>query len=250
MFQKIRVETVLGLILIVAMGLLATKGIEEAAAAMAASTVPGETTQETAAETEIKTEGISGHTVAVDAGHGGIDPGKIGINGSLEKDINLAIAKKLKEYLEKEGVNVVMIREDEEGLYDSSASNKKQDDMRKRCEKIDNSTPEFTVSVHQNSYTSESVYGPQVFYYTHSKEGETISKNIQDALNEQLQIDRPREIKANETYYLLKKTKNPTVIVECGFLSNNAEAAKLVTVEYQDQVAKAICDGVLKCLEK
>lgn len=226
MFKKIRVETILGLILLVAMGLLATKGIEEAAAAMAASAVANETTQETAAEPEPKVERGSKYIVAVDAGHGGIDPGKIGINGSLEKDINLAIATKLKECLEKEGVQVVMIREDEEGLYDSSVSNKKQDDMRKRCEKIDEATPEFTVSVHQNSYTSESVHGPQVFYYTHSKEGEAISKNIQDALNEQLQIDRPRETKANETYYLLKKTKNPTVIVEAsGIIRTNQRIA-------------------------
>ena len=141
-------------------------------------------------------------TVAVDAGHGGDDPGKIGINGALEKDINLSIAKKLQKCLEKSGIRAVMIREDEKGLYDSSAPNKKQDDMRKRCEKIDSSNPVFTVSVHQNSYTSESVHGPQVFYYTHSAEGQEAAKAIQDAMNEMLQVDRPREIKGNETYYL------------------------------------------------
>lgn len=228
MFRRIKIETVLGALMIAAMLLLAAKGWKQA--------VPTEA-------------GAEKLTVAVDAGHGGDDPGKIGINGALEKDINLSIAKKLQKCLEKSGIRAVMIREDEKGLYDSSAPNKKQDDMRKRCEKIDSSNPVFTVSVHQNSYTSESVHGPQVFYYTHSAEGQEAAKAIQDAMNELLQVDRPREIKGNETYYLLKKTKSPTIIVECGFLSNNAEAEKLVTEEYQEQVAEAICAGVLKCLE-
>ena len=229
MFRKIKIETVLGALMIAAMLLLAAKGWKQA--------VP--------TEAEAETEKF---TVVVDAGHGGDDPGKIGINKALEKDINLSIAKKLQKCLEKSGVNTVMTREDEKGLYDSSASNKKQDDMRKRCEKIDGANPVFTVSVHQNSYTSESVHGPQVFYYTHSAEGQEVAKCIQDAMNEQLKVDRPREIKGNETYYLLKKTKSPTIIVECGFLSNNAEAAKLVTEEYQEQVAKAICEGILQWL--
>lgn len=197
MLSKIKMETVLGVIMIIAMALLATKGVDEVAAVTAM-----------AADQSVQ------KVIAVDAGHGGDDPGKIGINSALEKDINLAIAKKLQQHLEAEGVTVVMIREDENGLYDKSASNKKQDDMRKRCDKIDQSNAVFTVSIHQNSYTEESVHGPQVFYYTHSDEGAVIARNIQDTLNEQLEIDRPREIKANDTYYLLKRTKTPTLIVE------------------------------------
>ncbi len=142
MFRKIKIETVLGVLMIAAMLLLAAKGGKQA--------VPTEA-------------GAEKLTVAVDAGHGGDDPGKIGKNGALEKDINLSIAKKLQKCLEKSGIRAVMIREDEKGLYDSSAPNKKQDDMRKRCEKIDSSNPVFTVSVHQNSYTSESVHGPRCF---------------------------------------------------------------------------------------
>lgn len=228
MFRKISIETILGIVLLIAFYMLATKGMQQVVA-----------TQAQAAK----------QTIVIDAGHGGDDPGKVGINGTLEKDLNLAIAKKLQKALEAQGIQVVMTREDESGLYSANASNKKQDDMKKRCEKIDLAEPVFTVSIHQNSYTQESVHGPQVFYYTHSVEGQEVAKYIQDALNEQLLIDRPREIKANDTYYLLKKTKNPTLIVECGFLSNNAEAAKLVTDEYQGQVAEAICAGVLKCLE-
>ena len=252
MFQKIRVETVLGLILIVAMGLLATKGIEEAAAAMAATTVSRGAVTETEGQmqTEGKSKETADNTVVIDAGHGGRDPGKEGLNGAIEKDINLSIAKKLQNYLEQEGVKVVMIREDENGLYDESASNKKQDDMRKRCAIIEETDPDLTVSIHQNSYHSESVSGPQVFYYSKSQEGAKIAGVIQSVLNEQLQAESSRSEKGNETYYLLMKTTSPTVIVECGFLSNNAEAAKLTTQEYQEQVAKAICDGILKCLKE
>lgn len=167
----------------------------------------------------------------------------------MEKDINLAISKKLEACLKKQNITVMMIREGDEGLYDPSSTNKKQDDMRRRCEKIDEAAPLFTVSIHQNSYTAESVCGPQVFYYTHSAEGQEIAKSIQDALNEGLQVGRPRETKANDTYYLLKKTKNPTVIVECGFLSNGNEAALLADEEYQGKVAETICKGVMAYLQ-
>ena len=200
-----------------------------------------------------KTEGSQTKTdkvIVLDPGHGGDDPGKVGINKALEKDLNLAIAKKLQKILTDKGVTVVMTRETQDGLYDAGASNKKQQDMRKRCELIDKANPIFTVSIHQNSYTAESVHGPQVFYYSQSADGQKIAAYIQESLNQGLAVDRPREIKANDSYYLLKKTKSPTVIVECGFLSNNAEAAKLVTEEYQEKVAQAVCDGVLKCLEK
>lgn len=188
--------------------------------------------------------------IVLDPGHGGDDPGKVGINKALEKDLNLAIAKKLQKILTDKGVTVVMTRETQDGLYDSGASNKKQQDMRKRCELIDKANPRFTVSIHQNSYTAESVHGPQVFYYSQSADGQKIAAYIQDSLNQGLAVDRPREIKANDSYYLLKKTKSPTVIVECGFLSNQAEASLLVTDEYQDKVAEAVCNGILKSLEE
>lgn len=173
----------------------------------------------------------------------------MGINKALEKDINLSVARKLSEWLKKKGLQIVMTRDSDAGLYDPASSNRKQADMRRRCEKIDEADPVFTVSIHQNSYTAEAVCGPQVFYYTHSPEGEAVAKNIQDAMNTGLQVDRPRQIKANNTYYLLKKTKNPTIIVECGFLSNREEAEKLVTEEYQQKVAECIGQGVMSALK-
>lgn len=188
--------------------------------------------------------------VVVDAGHGGFDSGKVGINDALEKDINLAIAKKLKEMLEQKNIQVVMTREDDNGLYDDKEENKKQQDMKRRCSLINESGAVAAVSIHQNSYTEESVHGPQVFYYETSAKAKELASVLQESLNGNLQIDRPREIKANDSYYLLRKTAVPTVIVECGFLSNGAEAAKLITDTYQEQVAQAVCEGIVQYLEK
>lgn len=184
--------------------------------------------------------------VVIDAGHGGIDPGKIGVSGEKEKDINLAIAKKLEQLLKKKDIEVIMTRDSDVGLYDPNSSNKKVDDMRKRCQLIDESEAHFTVSIHQNSYHESNIKGAQVFYYKHSDEGEKIAKLLQDKLVSKLDKTNRRKAKANDSYYLLRKTQNPTIIVECGFLSNPEEAKLLSDDDYQTQVAKAICEGILE----
>lgn len=186
--------------------------------------------------------------VVVDAGHGGDDPGKIGINQAKEKEINLKIAAKLKALLEKDDIKVVMTRTDDNGLYQPSSRNQKVEDMRKRCEIVSQAKPVFTVSIHQNSYPDEAVKGAQVFYYGQSKEGKKLAETLQKSMVEQLDQENHREAKANESYYLLKKTESPTVIVECGFLSNYEEAELLSTDAYQDQVAKAVESGILEYL--
>ena len=183
--------------------------------------------------------------VVIDAGHGGADPGKVGIDGSLEKDINLQIAEKLKALLESQDVEVVMTRTDEKGLYDENASGKKVQDMKRRIAMIEEARPELVVSIHQNSYQGESIHGAQVFYFTHSQEGEKAAKIIQEALLE-ADSENTRSAKANDTYYMLKKTEVPVVIVECGFLSNQKEADLLVTEEYQQKVAEAVVNGIIK----
>ena len=185
-------------------------------------------------------------TVVIDAGHGGDDPGKIGINGALEKDINLRIVQQLKQYLESDGVSVVLTRETEDGLYDSSASNKKVQDMKRRIEKIEQTDPVLTVSIHQNSYPEEYVHGAQVFYYNGSPGGQQLADLIQRQLVKDLDPENHRQIKPNDSYYLLKKTKGTIVIVECGFLSNAAEAEKLCDETYQDRVAWSIHKGILQ----
>ena len=188
--------------------------------------------------------------VVIDAGHGGDDPGKVGINGAWEKDINLQVAERLKLLLEANDIEVVMTRESDEGLNDANASNKKVQDMKRRIELIEETAPALTVSIHQNSYPEEYVHGAQVFYYTGSREGRQLAEMIQNQLVEKADPENKRQVKANDSYYLLKKTGVPIVIVECGFLSNSAEAEKLCTPEYQDRIAWAIHMGILQFLNR
>ena len=186
--------------------------------------------------------------VVIDAGHGGFDPGKVGINGSQEKEINLAIAQKVAMYLEAGELNVVMTRESDEGLYDADASNKKVQDMKRRIEIMEEVQPDIAVSIHQNSYSEEYVHGAQMFYHKDSAEGQMLADFIQKQFVEFVDPENKRQIKANDSYYLLKKTQVPIVIVECGFLSNYEEAEKLCSPEYQDKVAWAIYMGIKKYL--
>lgn len=186
--------------------------------------------------------------VVIDAGHGGIDPGKVGINGALEKDVNLEIALMVKQFLEANDVCVVMTRETDEGLYEENASNKKVQDMKRRIALIEETNPVVTVSIHQNSYPEEYVHGAQVFFYTGSREGQKMAEAIQEQLLEKVEPENHRQVKANDSYYLLKKTGTPIVIVECGFLSNQEEAAKLCTPEYQERIAWAVHMGILRYL--
>lgn len=186
--------------------------------------------------------------VVIDAGHGGIDPGKIGVNGALEKDINLEIAFMVKRFLEASDVKVIMTREGDDGLYDESSSNKKVEDMKRRIQLIDEAAPVLTVSIHQNSYEEEYVHGAQVFYYNGSKQSKALAERIQNQIMATVDPENTRQIKANDSYYLLKKTGLPIVIVECGFLSNYAEAEKLSDREYQEKIAWAIHLGILQYL--
>ena len=180
--------------------------------------------------------------IVIDPGHGGEDPGKVGVNDALEKDINLKIAEKLRDMLEEEGIQIVMTREDD------FVPESKNEDLKKRVELINEVNPDIVVCVHQNSFTDQTVAGPQVFYHGSSE----ISKKIAQTLQEELWLvdeENQRQIKGNENYYMLSQTEVPTVIVECGFLSNSKDAEKLVTDEYQEQIAQAICNGIIKWLD-
>lgn len=180
-------------------------------------------------------------TVVIDPGHGGKDPGKVGVNDALEKDINLQIAQKVKINLEKQKIKVIMTRESD------TSEDSKLADMKKRVEQINTTKPELVVSIHQNSYSQANIKGAQVFYFTHSE----VSKNAAVCMQEELRkVDstNEREVKGNDTFYLLKKTEIPAIIVECGFLSNAEEAEKLVSESYQQELADAICNGILKWL--
>lgn len=188
------------------------------------------------------------YTVVLDAGHGSSDSGKVGINGVLEKDINLSISKKTKKYLEKKGIRVVMTRDKDESLAEGENGNRKVQDMKARVKRINDTKPDLAVSIHQNSYHEESIHGAQVFYYEHSESGEKDARMLQEALLA-VDPDNTRQVKANTTYYLLKRTEVPILIVECGFLSNQEEAEKLASEDYQKEIAKAIANGIESCLK-
>lgn len=188
--------------------------------------------------------------IIVDPGHGGHDPGMIGVGGIKEKDINLQVATVLGELLKEAGYEVIYTRTRDEGLYEEDSENKKAQDMRRRCALIEAKEPLLTVSIHQNSYPDPGVSGPQVFYFEKSVNGEALASCVQEQLNKQLQIANPRPIKGNTNYYILKRSVGTTILVECSFLSNPGEAEKIQTPEYQQAVARAICDGIVEYLSE
>nr|WP_294494845.1 N-acetylmuramoyl-L-alanine amidase [uncultured Mediterraneibacter sp.] len=179
-------------------------------------------------------------TIILDPGHGGIDAGKTGVNGAQEKEINLKIAMKIKTILSEEGLSTVMTRIDDERLAESQV-----EDLKARTDIMNAQNPSLVVSIHQNSYHDEGVSGAQVFYHSKSEEGQLAAQAIQEQLNK-INPDNTKKIKANDTYYILKNTDVPVVIVECGFLSNYEEAEKLSDEAYQQTVAEAIAEGIKK----
>lgn len=186
------------------------------------------------------------YVVVIDVGHGGNDPGKVGVNQILEKDINLQVALKLETFLQQSDLTVILTRREDMGLYDEGASNKKVQDMRRRIELIREVDADLVVSIHQNSYSDGAVRGPQCFYYRDSEEGQRAALILQEQLNNGLEVERPREAKANDSYYLLKKSTVPTIIAECGFLSNREEALLLDSEAYQEKLAWNLYLGILK----
>ena len=182
--------------------------------------------------------------------HGGADPGMIGVNGLEEKGINLQIAVKLKDSLEKQGFSVIMTREKDKGLYEEDSRNQKAQDMQCRIAMIKKYRPVLCISVHQNSYQDSSVCGPQVFYYEDSVQGKNLAEFIQEELNLGLKVKRPRVAKGNKTYYLLKRSESVLNIVECGFLTNPEEAGLLCKEEYQNKIVEAIVKGIEQYLKQ
>lgn len=197
-------------------------------------------------------EQMSSNTIVViDAGHGGFDPGKIGINNTLEKDINLKVAIKLKTLLEFHDIKVIMTREEDIDFSSNSRfiQDMKKEDLSKRVKIINSSDALIAISIHQNSFTQNSAKGSQVFYYANSEKGRVLAEVIQDCLKRTMDDNNHRLAKPNSTYYLLKNSKSPLVIVECGFLSNRTEAELLCKDDYQDKIAWAIHLGVIEYLE-
>lgn len=189
------------------------------------------------------------HVVVIDAGHGGVDPGMVA-NGQLEKDINLKIAKKLQEKLEANGFAVIMTRDEDEILALEGARNKKNSDLKQRVHVINESNADMFISIHQNSYSDESVCGAQTFYYETSKESEKFAKLLQNNIQKNVDENNHRQAKAGKDYYILKKSTCPGIILECGFMSCPRECANLINEAYQNKLVDAIADTIFQWYKK
>ena len=178
--------------------------------------------------------------IVIDAGHGGWDPGKVGKNDIMEADINLAIAEDLQILLELAGATVFMTRAEDVALGDT-----KNSDLAARTAMPSDMKADIFVSIHQNAFHTDKVSGAQTFYYDASGESKRLAEAIQARLRGFLDAENRKEAKADDNYYLLKKTAGPAVIIECGFLTNDKEAQMLTREDYQEKVAWGIYLGIL-----
>ena len=185
--------------------------------------------------------------IALDAGHGGVDGGVSGrTTGVKESDLNLEITLALKAELEKTGFEVCLTRKTEAGLYDTVSKGFKKRDMQKRKEIIEACRPTLVVSLHQNYYPSTSTRGAQVFYKKDETQGMRLANLVQNALNDlyKTQNVKPRNAMSAD-YFMLSCYPCPSVLVECGFLSNRADEALLVTKNWQSQLAQRLTAGIM-----
>ncbi len=183
----------------------------------------------------------------IDPGHGGMDGGASTADGALEDDINLAVSLRLRDMLKLCGYPVQMTRETDTAIVDEAGeqSGWKREDMHHRLDMYNAAA--FTISIHQNHFSQTQYHGAQLFYSTNRPESKDMANSIQQQIVNLLQPDNQRQIKAaGENIFLLHHTTAPAVIVECGFLSNPPEAEKLQSVNYQQQMAFAVCCGILQ----
>ncbi len=180
------------------------------------------------------------YTIVLDAGHGGEDGGCVGATGIKESDLNLNVVKKLQPYLVGYGFDVVLTRKD-----NGSLDPDKQKDMAKREQLIAGSKANMVLSIHMNSYPTSDQYGAQVYYQEGTEESKKFAQMIQSQFQNHLNTKR----EANHgDYYILKCSKTPTVLVECGYLSNPEEEQLLVSEDYQEKLAYQIFCGIVKYL--
>lgn len=197
---------------------------------------------------ETDTSPSSNYVVVIDAGHGGPDPGSIGYKTKIyEATLNLKISKMLKEKLESAGIKVSMTRETDEALAEGRGKAFKKRDMEMRKEIIKNLRPNMVVSIHQNSFTNHSLHGAQVFYDKTSEISRQIADFIQIEFQKSL-TDANKCISPGD-YYMLKCTAAPSVIIECGFLSNEKEETLLQDETYQQKIVDAIYFGIVNFLQ-
>lgn len=180
-------------------------------------------------------------TVIIDAGHGGRDGGASTESGVLEKDLNLAVALKLRDLVSQLDAYVVMTRETDVMLADESSEHKKRDDLNARLGMARERENCIFVSIHMNKFPVEKYSGLQVYYSKNNEESRALAEAIQAGAGQFLRKGNARTVKAaDSSIYILHHIEAPAVLVECGFLSNPEEAALLGTEEYQNKLAAVI----------
>lgn len=194
---------------------------------------------------------ISDKIIGIDPGHGGIDSGAVGLSGIEEDDINLKIALKLKDIIVKNGGRVVLTRETDEGLYTDESKTLKEmktEDLHRRKEIILEGNCDILISIHLNSFQQSKYYGAQTFYGKDNLESQKLAFSIQKQLREELDKNNKRVPQELEDVFLINDMGIPSVLVECGFLSNPNEEKLLTDEEYQRRIALAIYNGIVKYL--
>lgn len=192
-------------------------------------------------------------TIVLDAGHGGEDGGAVAADGSMEKDINLAIALELEKYLKQNHFDVVMIRDTDSAVGDQSLgtiAQRKRSDTKNRLRTVEETGECILISIHQNHFSQSQYSGAQVFYSGNREESALLAECIRQSIVGSLQPENKRENKqAEKNIYLLYNCKVPAVLVECGFLSNPQEAERLGQASYQKDMAAAIYNGLVDYLQ-
>ncbi len=188
------------------------------------------------------------YSIVIDAGHGGIDGGAVGkITGVDESHLNLQYAFALKALCEDYGIGVTMTRADMNGLYSPTAPNKKRSDMERRRQIIEGSNADLVISLHMNSYPLSSARGAQVFYAKGAEAGKALADSVQEEIVKG--VPNARKVSSVGDYYMLNCTTKPSVLVECGYLSNPEEEARLVDEKYMKDFCYCLLAGILKFFE-
>lgn len=192
---------------------------------------------------EISVSKRNGFTIVIDAGHGGRDGGSVGVNGTIEKEINLDYAIALKDKLVENGFRVEMTRKNDDGLYSLTDKNKKMSDMNERFKIIKRTNPNLVISIHMNSFTNSSAKGATTYY----RKADEASKQCADLIQKSLNAYCNAKQTAGKVgdYYMLNCSYYTAVLIECGFLSNPEEESLLNNKQYKNKMIDAIFKGIL-----
>ena len=186
----------------------------------------------------------STYTIVIDAGHGGIDGGCVGKTTNIaESKLNLEYSLNLANQLKSMGFNCVLTRKDDAGLYDETAKNLKRSEMEKRKEIIESSNPDMVISIHMNSFPLRTSKGAKAFYKKGNEQGRLLAENIQAQLKSNM--DYTNGSAKDGDYYILNCTNIPSVLIECGFLSNEEDEINLQNKDYQNRICYAVMSGII-----